>query len=349
MTVFSILADKHQQRTVRHPLDLSKCIRTLHAAPKNNRVRVCIHSSQQGKVGDSDLQAALAFIFCAGVPLSARAAALKIEVAAGKKDAATAREKLKICRAKAVRFDSIAGVRLPSFEYANLALLLPAAMAAHGGLLSPAGAVCACLPIMAPFSVPQVSAESWVANKRARAFHRCCALSVLAQGTLAICKFGSGDLVGGTFLALQTAFGAYSVTPDGIRVMPSYIVLSGLNGVLGLIQVYQTFHGSGVPLSHLPMLTTLPPTLALLTVYWGWQFCRELQAIGLGMAGDGPQDTYWVNLLGADIWPLSSLSPTLEPRRATERDRQSVVLGSGGGAAPRFSTFQGNGQRLGES
>merc|ERR1719265_798693 len=77
---------------------------------------------------------------------------------------------------------SVAGVQLPPFQLANLCLLLPAAVAAHGGGFSlPAGVACACLPIMSPFRVPQVSPDSWMANKRALAFHRCCVFGVYVQ------------------------------------------------------------------------------------------------------------------------------------------------------------------------
>lgn len=244
---------------------------------------------------------------------------------------------------KRVKDDHICGVELPPFEYANLGLLLPAAYAAHSGLFLSSGAACACLPIMAPFSIPQVSPDSWMANKRALAFHRSLVFGVYVQGGFAFLKFAGGDLVGGTYATLQAAFGAYSVTPDGARLMPSYMMVSGFNGLLGIIQVFQQFQG--IPLHHIPWLAILPPTIALLSCYWGWEFCKELRSIGLGMPGEGPQDTCWVKFMGGDIWPLSSLSASIA---GSERDHErSEYAPRGGSTSNRFSAFGGDGHRLG--
>lgn len=237
--------------------------------------------------------------------------------------------------------DSIAGVQLPPFQLAHLGTLLPAAVAAHGGLYLPAGVACACLPIMAPFRVPQVSPDSWMANKRALAFHRCCVFGVYLQGAFALLKFSGGDLVGGTYLGIQAAMGAYAVTPDGSSFMPSYMMISGFNGLLGIIQVLQTFQG--MPLHYIPLSAMLPPTISLLSCYWCWQFCQELRAVGAGLPGAGPQDTCWVKFMGGDIWPISSLSPTIE---TSERDRERAS--ATGGVSSRFSAFGGSGHRLGE-
>merc|ERR1719454_1250663 len=161
-------------------------------------------------------------------------------------------EQAEVKKEETTEYDSVAGVQLPPFQLANLGLLLPAAVAAHGGGLSlPAGVACACLPIMSPFRVPQVSPDSWMANKRALAFHRCCVFGVYVQGALALFKFSAGDLVGGVYLGIQAAMGAYAVTPDGVGFMPSYMMVSGFNGLLGIIQVFQTFQG--VPLHYIPI------------------------------------------------------------------------------------------------
>lgn len=341
MTVLSVLAGKPEG--FRHPLDLAQCVRTSRPAPEGTKVCVRIHRVQTclaSQVSKHGAQDALAFIFCAGRPATISShTQTKTQVDADEEEAE--------CRhVKALRFDSVGGVQLPPFELANIGLLSPVLLAAHGGLLSPAGAMCACLPIMAPFQVPQVSPDSWMANKRAVAFHRCCTLAVYTQGALAIGKFAGGDLVGGTYLGLQAALGAYAITPDGTRLMPSYLMISAFNGVLGLVQVFQQFQG--VPLMHIPPTAIMAPTISLLACYWVWQFTKELRAIGGGLVGDGPQDTCWVNFMGGDIWPITLLSPTIETR---ERDRAGgeSVIGGGGGVSNRFSAFAGGGHRLGEN
>jgi len=318
----------------RHPLDLTTCIRHALQSPKGKKlprrmqaVRHCKASVTAHVDCHGD---AVAFLFCAQEIKDNRL------------------EEAPVVIQDERHADEVAGVRLPPFEYANLGLLLPAAMASHSGLLLGAGATCACLPIMAPFSIPQVSPDSWMANKRALAFHRSCVFGVYAQGALALMKFAGGDLVGGTYLALQAAMGCYSVTPDGTRFMPTYMVISGFNGVLGIIQVFQAYQG--IPLHYIPIWAYLPPALSLLTCYWGWEFCREMRAIGAGLPGDGPQDTCWVKLMGGDIWPISSLSTT----SATDRDQEQVhgvesASRGSGGLSNRFSAFGGSGHRLGEN
>lgn len=232
---------------------------------------------------------------------------------------------------------TVLGLELPPPTTAHLlAVLLPSAVALHGGLLSaPGGLVVACLPIVTPFSVPQMSPDSWMANKRARAFHRCLVFAAYAQGALALYKFTQGDLVGGTYLGLQAAMGAYAVTPSGMSMMPSYMMVAGFNGILGIIQTFQSFQG--VPLSFIPFSAYLTPGLALLSCYWGWEFCQELRAIGGGRTGSGDQDTCWVNFMGGDAWPVSALS----------RQAETQTTASAGGEASRFSAFGGSGHRLG--
>merc|ERR1719440_407337 len=100
-----------------------------------------------------------------------------------------------------------------------------------------------------------------------------------------------------------------------------------------MMQLLQSFHG--MPFHLVPKLAFGPPVVSLLTLYWGWEFSKELRAIGLGRVGDGPQDSCWVNTMGADIWPLSALSPGAQPL-VPEREldqRESVVPGVRGSVA----------------
>jgi len=333
MTVMSVLTPRGEGSSHRHPLDLTHCIRDALLSPKGKKVPRRMQAVRHCKASvtarfDCHVDS-VAFLFCIQELHDSK---LQTAVVASRDER---------------NDDEVCGVRLPPFEYASLGLLLPAAVASHSGLLLGAGAACACLPIMAPFSIPQVSPDSWMANKRALAFHRSCCFGVYAQGALAVMKFAGGDLVGGTYLALQAAMGCYSVTPDGTRFMPTYMVISGFNGLLGIIQVFQTYQG--MPLHYIPMFAYLPPALSILTCYWGWEFCREMRAIGAGLPGDGPQDTCWVKFMGGDIWPISALSPT----PSTDRDQDQVhgleSTSRGSAMSNRFSAFGGNGHRLGEN
>jgi len=345
MTVLSVMAGSREGASVRHPLDLIQCMSKAWAAPKGKKVCARMQAARHSKSSTSSLAGqdfkeglrdAMSFIFC-----SQGAAAISHQMTKADIDEKE-EEWTQQRRVDAARLQCVGGVQLPPFEYAHIALLLPAAVAAHGGLLVSGGAACACMPLSAPFRVPQVSPETWMANKRARAFHRCCVIGVYTQGGLALFKFAGGDLVGGLYMAIQAAMGAYAITPDGTSFMPSYLMISGFNGVLGAVQLLQSFQG--VPLHNIPFLAALPPVVSILSCYWGWQFCRELRAIGTGMNCDGPQDSLWVQFMGTDAWPISALSPTLDSGERERNGGESVI---GAPAATRFSAFGGNGHRLG--
>jgi len=236
-------------------------------------------------------------------------------------------------------------LRIPEPKLANIAAALLPALAAtvHPAIsASSSVAVPAMMPIMMPYSMPFVSSDSWLGNKRARAYHRCCVLAVYAQGAVAVLKFISGDLVGGLFDSLQAAIGACATQPDGSKLMPTYVMVTGFNGVLNILQIFQNYQG--ISLRHLPLLVSIPPVVSILAAYCGWQFCRELRAIASGYTGEGPQDSCFVHLCGADCWLLSLLSPlprgdrsTISASGITFRDRQG------------FEAFGGSGQRLGEA
>jgi len=232
-------------------------------------------------------------------------------------------------------------------DWRCLAALMPAAAASHAGLLTGSVAL-ACVPIAVPFSVPQVAADSWLANKRARAFHRGVVISVCAQGVLTLLKLSRGDLVGGLYDGVLTAIGSYAVQTEGIRFFPTYIICCGFNGLLGLLQIMQGYQG--IPLHMLPWLAVLPPSIALFGAYCGWQFCKEVSAISAGHTGAGPQDTCFVRVMGADWWP-SFLGPQVATReeRFTQWGRPGGSVSGQGGGRDQFSAFGGDGHRLGEN
>eukprot|EP00933_Yihiella_yeosuensis_P035083 TRINITY_DN28543_c0_g1_i1.p1 TRINITY_DN28543_c0_g1~~TRINITY_DN28543_c0_g1_i1.p1 ORF type:complete len:329 (+),score=47.62 TRINITY_DN28543_c0_g1_i1:70-1056(+) len=232
-------------------------------------------------------------------------------------------------------------LELPPFDFPNaLAMLLPVAQA--GLMAGTTGVAVSCIPLAVPFSVPTVSLENWIANKRARAFWRSTVIVVWAQGGLTLLRFAKGDLVGGVYEGFQAMIGYYATRREGQRIMPTYIICCGFNGVLGLLGLFQAFQG--VPLQHIPGSVMIPPVLSLFGAYFAWQYCRELIAIGSGMLRDGPQDTCFVNLMGAEGCP-SFLGPHVEVYNDDARDDANANLR---GVAPEFQAFRGNGHRLGD-
>jgi len=222
------------------------------------------------------------------------------------------------------------------------ALVPPLAAVLHPGGFSATGAVVpAMMPMVVPYSMPSLSSDMWLGNKRARAYHRCCVLAVYAQGTVALVKFISGDLIGGFFDAFQAAIGAAATQPEGCKLMPTYAMVSGFNGVLGIIQALQRYQGA--PIHNLPLtfLLAAPSVISVLAAYCGWQFCKEIRAIASGYAGSGPQNSCFVRICSADCWPLASLSPL--PHDA---QRFHTTSNEEPEARQSFEPFGGRGQRL---
>jgi len=234
---------------------------------------------------------------------------------------------------------------LPPPAVGNMvAALLPAAVTAlHPAGLSATGAVVpAMMPVVVPNSMPSVSSDIWLGNKRARAYHRCCVLAVYAQGTVALMKVISGDLVSGFLDGFLAAIGAAATQPDSSKLMPTYTMVAGFNGGLGIIQALQSCQG--VALHNLPLFLATPAIISVLGAYCGWQFCKEIRAIAAGYTGSGPQNSCFVRICSADCWPLASLSPL---PRGPRHDH--AFEGEEPDARPGFEAFGGRGQRLAET
>lgn len=216
---------------------------------------------------------------------------------------------------------------------------VPAAAVLAQQILSggdPGGVSTACIPIAVPFSIPQVSSDVWCADKRALAFHRATAVLVYVQGGVAVLRFFSGDLVGGALQGLQTALGVYAIGPDGMQFFPSYIMMSGFNGLLGGLGAIQNFQG--VPFGSIPLMPVVSPVVSLAVAYCGWQFCREVYAIASG-AELGEQNSCFVKMMTPAWWPQSA--DTVAPYRPGEAEESH--------GATRFSAFTGSGHRLGQA
>lgn len=217
---------------------------------------------------------------------------------------------------------------------ACLAALLPALFASCH---SSSGVSMSCMPLIVPFQVPHMTPDTWMHNARARAFHRCCTIGVCIQGAFAVVKFAKGNLIGGVYDGIQAGMGAYALSAggDGVTFFPTYLTICGFNGVLNVFQVFQNYNG--LPLQLIPKMAILPPAVSLLCTYWGWQFCREVRAIAVGLPGYGPQDTCFVRCMGGSWWPTAlgfSGDADDEPGRV---DTQG------------FTRYSGSGHVLGES
>jgi len=249
-------------------------------------------------------------------------------------------------------------LRLPPFELAHAVLMMRGLAASHVGLAP--GVVQSCLPIIVPFSLPEMNPSAWFANKRALAYNRCIIVTVYVQGVCAALKLMSGNMIGGFFDGIQAGMGYYSLSPDGTRFLPTYMMMAGLNGVVALLQVLQRYHG--VPLHYLPWSQVAMPVASILSAYFSWEFCRELRAIATGLPSGAAQDSCIVKVMGGDWWPAMLSAPSYGLQHTDwDSARHEDSYGGGrqsginfgsfgpGGVGSRFSVFEGSGHRLGES
>mmetsp|Transcript_62329 Transcript_62329/g.118276 ORF Transcript_62329/g.118276 Transcript_62329/m.118276 type:complete len:384 (-) Transcript_62329:73-1224(-) len=343
------------QEATRSPPQWLQSSKSRKAVPKAASATSARNSRCAVYAGGFEKADAIAFIFCASQPGAAKAKKKLPAESEGHADASgslTTDSRASEGRGASTLPSLTAQLQLPALDlFTAAASLLPALALRLQPELAMAGVTASCLPIVVPFSVPQVSEESWMANKRARAFHRCCVIAVYTQGALAILKFASGNLIGGIYDGLNAAMGAYAIQPEGLRFFPTYLTISGFNGLIGCFQIFQAYNG--VPLHAIPKLSILPPILGLASAYWGWQFCREVKAIAVGLPGLGPQDTCFVRFMSGD-WcsPLSPLprAPTTPQEVAQRANEGDEDAGNGLGRihAGGFRMFGGDGHRLGE-
>eukprot|EP00929_Paragymnodinium_shiwhaense_P009251 TRINITY_DN113346_c0_g1_i1.p1 TRINITY_DN113346_c0_g1~~TRINITY_DN113346_c0_g1_i1.p1 ORF type:complete len:361 (+),score=75.08 TRINITY_DN113346_c0_g1_i1:58-1140(+) len=235
---------------------------------------------------------------------------------------------------------------LPPPEPAHLLLLAPAVAAAlqPGGIaLAPAGLAASCLPIVAPFSMPPMTPGAWCSNKQALAYGRCVVVALYFQAGFAVLKIMHGNLVGGFMDGIQAAMGFYSLTPGGLGLFPTYMMMAGVNGVMNLLQVLQMFQG--VPLQYIPQVHIWPPVTSLVSAYFGWQFCKEIRNIANGYPQDS--DGCFVRIMAGDWWPDCLTAGMFNGGGHAEEPSSSGGVFSSHSRQPQTRIFEGSGRRLG--
>lgn len=219
---------------------------------------------------------------------------------------------------------------IPTGRYDQLAFLLQVGtVTVEAALGSTSPAALACMPFVMPVAIDNVSPEHWMANKRALAFHRSTVLSVYLQFGFAGWKAIQGNLVGAAYDMFTALCGWHAISAEGQQFFPTYICISGFNGIISFLQTIQMSHG--IPVQQLPLSIFAQPVLSIASAYFGMEFVQEVNAISVGRTCFGAQDTCFVKVMSSDCWPWS-LTPGERP------------AGAPGVQGP---SFQGHGHRLG--
>lgn len=192
----------------------------------------------------------------------------------------------------------------------------------------------ACLPLFIPVSITRASDSGMLSflSDDAKSFVKGITYVSMCQGSLAVADFVFGDLLSGFMKSIFAALGFYvSLSEDGAAVLPSFTVVSFVNGSITLLSAFERMSERRTPLfsgimplylNYIHLSQLVHPILCFAGAYMGWQIIKELRRSGVigaaVLAADGP----------------------MEPRRAR------VLSSAGASMTGGFEPFTGRGHSL---
>ncbi|CAD7933794.1 unnamed protein product [Amoebophrya sp. A120] len=153
-----------------------------------------------------------------------------------------------------------------------------------GGILS-----LACIPVIVPFSMPYENViDFFPLNDRATKFQKTLIVLTMTQGTVSLVQLLLGDLLGGFLGGVMATCGSYATSPQGIAWLPTYTVLSFLNGSVAALSLLEKIAFSkfaflsltnpfAVNFVHAVVLAA--PVCSFAGVYYSHQLLKELRAM----------------------------------------------------------------------
>ena len=151
-----------------------------------------------------------------------------------------------------------------------------------------------CIPIIVPMSVSQISASSAAMSflsEDAKNFVKGITYVSVGQGTMAIVDVMFGDLLSGFMKGIFAGLGFYiSTMEDGVNVLPSYTVVSFVNGCITLLSAFEQMSARHTPmfsgvmplyLNYIHLTQLAHPLLCFAGAYMGWQIIKELRRSGI--------------------------------------------------------------------
>lgn len=198
----------------------------------------------------------------------------------------------------------------------------------------------ACIPIIVPMSIGRASESGMFTflSDDAKNFVKGITYVSMAQGSLAVVDFMFGDLLSGFMKSIFAAMGIYvSYSDDGPGILPSFTVVSFVNGSISLLSAFERMSGRRSPLfsgvmplylNYIHLEQILHPILCFAGAYMGWQIIKELRRSGV---------------IGAAVLSAEAIP--------APQARQGRVLSSAGGSTVGFSgtgfePFRGRGHSL---
>ena len=165
------------------------------------------------------------------------------------------------------------------------------------GASNPAASlVMSCIPIIVPMSVNRLSDSTVLTflSEDGKNFIKGITYVSIGQGTLAMADFVFGDLLSGFMKAIFAGLGLYiSHMDDGISVLPSFTVVSFVNGCIAMLSAFERMSARRTPLfsgfmplylNYIHLSQLVHPLLCFAGAYMGWQIIKELRRTGLAQS-----------------------------------------------------------------
>ena len=161
------------------------------------------------------------------------------------------------------------------------------------GILGSASPIAmSCIPVVVPLSLTRTSnaAYSAILSDDAKSFIKGITYVSIGQGTLAMIDFMFGDLLSGFMKAIFAGLGFYvSHMDDGVSILPSFTVVSFVNGSIAMLTALERMSARMTPLfsgmmplylNYIHLAQILHPLLCFAGAYFGWQIIKELRRSG---------------------------------------------------------------------
>lgn len=179
----------------------------------------------------------------------------------------------------------------PVVQVAATALQYYAAVKVSGvaPLLSGPSVLLSCIPIIVPFTSPWESVvDLWPITERATKYQKMLAFMTVTQGSLGVFELLLGDLLGGFIGCVLAAVGQRGTTPGGVGWVPTYAVLSFINGSISVLSLAEKAAFSKFPIFALSNPTVVNvvhavvvanPILSMAGVYYAYRYLAELRCM----------------------------------------------------------------------
>lgn len=156
-----------------------------------------------------------------------------------------------------------------------------------GGALGGAVAT-SCIPIVVPFTAPSENViDLWPLTERSIKIQKSLLCLTVSQGSMALFQLLLGDLLGGFLGGVMSVVGTYAATPQGTRWLPTYTVVTFINGSVGALSLLEKVTFSRFPLFALsnPFVVNIvhgillaSPIMSFAGVFYAYQYMKELRS-----------------------------------------------------------------------